>query len=138
MDKAEIERMIKNNENTLVSTLDITYEELTPDRVVCKMPVGPKTWQPYGILHGGASVALAETAASVGSAISINPETHYAVGLEINANHVKAKREGVVTATATPVHKGRTTMVWDIKITDEDGALICISRCTVAIVPHKK
>lgn len=138
MDKAELENMIKNNENTLVSTLGITYEELTPDRVVCKMPVGPKTWQPYGLLHGGASVALAETAASVGTAVNINPETHFAVGLEINANHIKAKRDGIVTATATPLHKGRTTMVWDIRITDEDNKLICISRCTVAIVPHKK
>lgn len=138
MDKAEIEKMIKDNENTLVSTLGITYEELTPDRVVCEMPVGPKTWQPYGLLHGGASVALAETAASVGSALNINPETHFAVGLEINANHVKGKSEGVVTAVATPLHKGRTTMVWDIKIHDEEDHLISISRCTVAIVPHKR
>lgn len=138
MDKAELEHMILKNENTLVSTLGITYEELTPERVVCNMPVGPKTWQPYGLLHGGASVALAETAASVGTAININPETHFAVGLEINANHIKAKRDGIVTATATPLHKGRTTMVWDIKITDEDDKLISISRCTVAIVPHKK
>ncbi|MFA8438787.1 PaaI family thioesterase [Pueribacillus sp. YX66] len=138
MDKAELKHMILKNENTLVSTLGITYEELTPERVVCNMPVGPKTWQPYGLLHGGASVALAETAASVGTAININPETHFAVGLEINANHIKAKRDGIVTATATPLHKGRTTMVWDIKITDEDDKLISISRCTVAIVPHKK
>lgn len=137
--KEQIDRMLQADaENTLVHSLGITYEELTEDRVVCKMPVGPKTWQPYGLLHGGASVALAETAASVGSAININPDTHFAVGLEINANHIKGKRDGVVTATATPYHKGRTTMVWDIKITDEEDNLICISRCTVAIVPHKK
>lgn len=137
--KEQIDKMLQaDTENTLVNSLGITYEELSADRVVCKMPVGPKTWQPYGLLHGGASVALAETAASVGSAININPKTHFAVGLEINANHVRGKRDGVVTATATPFHKGRTTMVWDIKITDEEDSLICISRCTVAIVPHKK
>ncbi|PWA12821.1 esterase [Pueribacillus theae] len=128
---------VLGNKETLVETLGITYEELTPDRVVCKMPVGPKTWQPYGLLHGGASVALAETAASVGTALNINGETHYAVGLEINANHVKGKRDGIVTATAAPLHKGRTTMVWDIRITDEEDKLICVSRCTVAIVKKR-
>lgn len=128
---------VLGNKKTLVETLEITYEELTPDRVVCKMPVGPKTWQPYGLLHGGASVALAETAASVGTALNIDKETHFAVGLEINANHVKGKRDGIVTATATPLHKGRTTMVWDIRITDEEDKLICVSRCTVAIVEKR-
>lgn len=125
-------------DNTLAGALGITYEELSEDRVVMKMPVGPKTWQPYGLLHGGASVALAETAASVGTAINIDQETQQAVGLEINANHVKGKRDGTVTAVATPLHKGRTTMVWDIKISDEAGQLICVSRCTVAIVPKRK
>lgn len=128
---------VLGNKETLVETLGITYEELTPDRVVCKMPVGPKTWQPYGLLHGGASVALAETAASVGTALNIDKETHFAVGLEINANHVKGKRDGIVTATATPLHKGRTTMVWDIRITDEEDKQICVSRCTVAIVEKR-
>ena len=124
-------------DQTLLGALGITYEELTPDRVVCKMPVGPKTIQPMGLLHGGASVALAETAASMGTALNLNLETHFPAGLEINANHVKGKRDGVVTATATPLHKGRTTMVWDIQITDEDGNLVCISRCTVAIVEKR-
>jgi len=122
---------------TLVGALGITFEELTPDRIVCKMPVGEKTIQPMGLLHGGASVALAETAASIGTVININPETHFAVGLEINANHLRGKRDGVVTATATPFHKGRTTMVWDIQIRDEEDKLISVSRCTVAIVEKK-
>lgn len=125
-------------EETLMGSLGITNVELTPDRVVCEMPVGPKTWQPAGILHGGASVALAETAASVATALNVDKETQMGVGLEINANHIRPKRDGVVTATATPLHKGRTTMVWDIKITDEDDKLICVSRCTMAVVPRPK
>jgi uncharacterized protein (TIGR00369 family) len=124
-------------DQTLIGALGITHEEMTPDRVVCKMAVGPKTIQPLGLLHGGASVALAETAASIGTALNINPETHFAAGLEINANHIRGKREGTVTATAIPFHKGRTTMVWDIKITDEEDKLICISRCTMAVVEKK-
>ncbi|GAB3794203.1 PaaI family thioesterase [Virgibacillus kimchii] len=126
-----------DSSETLVGALGITHEELTPDRVVCIMPVGPKTIQPMGLLHGGASVALAETAASIGTALNINPETHFPAGIEINANHVRGKRDGVVTATATPLHKGRTNMVWDIKITDEENKLICVSRCTVAVVEKR-
>lgn len=98
------------------------------------MPVGPKTKQPVGILHGGASVALAETAATMATAMNIDPQRFSPVGLEINANHIRSKRDGVVKATATPFHKGRSTMVWDIKITDEDEKLICISRCTIAVI----
>jgi uncharacterized protein (TIGR00369 family) len=124
-------------DQTLIGALGITLEEITPERVVCKMPVGPKTIQPLGLLHGGASVALAETAASIGAAANINPETHFTAGLEINANHIRGKRDGEVTATATPLHKGRTTMVWDIKITDEENKLICVSRCTMAVVAKK-
>jgi 1,4-dihydroxy-2-naphthoyl-CoA hydrolase len=119
--------------NTLIETLEIKEVELKPDRVIMTMPVGPKTRQPYGMLHGGASVALAETAASIGTALNINLMTHFAAGLEINANHVKAKKDGIVTAIAVPLHKGKTTMVWEIKIVDESEQLICISRCTVAV-----
>lgn len=124
-------------DQTLIGALGITYGEMTPDRVVCNMPVGPKTIQPMGLLHGGASVALAETAASIGTALNINPDTHIAAGLEINANHIRGKRDGIVTATATPFHKGRTTMVWDIQITDEQDKLICVSRCTVAVIEKR-
>ena len=122
------------NNQTLINELDIEYVELAPDRIVMRMPVGPKTWQPAGILHGGASVALAETAATIATAINIDPNEFQPVGMEINANHIRSKADGIVTATATPLHKGRTTMVWDIKISDEDGKLVCISRCTIAVI----
>jgi uncharacterized protein (TIGR00369 family) len=108
--------------------------ELTTDKVVMSMPVGPKTWQPFGILHGGASVVLAETAATTATMLNIDMKKYAPVGMEINANHIRSKREGIVTAVATPLHKGRRTMVWDIKVTDEDGKLICVSRSTVAVV----
>lgn len=124
-------------ENTLIDTLDMKFVTLEKDKVVCTMPVGPKTHQPMGLLHGGASVALAETAASIAAFLNIDPEKQYTVGLEINANHLKGKRDGIVTATATPFHIGRSTMVWDIRITDEQGDAICISRCTMAVVTKK-
>jgi 1,4-dihydroxy-2-naphthoyl-CoA hydrolase len=125
-------------EQTMFGVLGMHITECTADRVVATMPVGPATRQYFGVLHGGASVALAETVASVGTFNLINKETQLAVGMEINANHVRSAREGIVTAVATPLHKGRTTMVWDIKITDEQERLICISRCTVGIIPRYK
>jgi uncharacterized protein (TIGR00369 family) len=97
------------------------------------MPVDDRTRQPYGILHGGASVALAETVASVAALANVDREQFVAVGLEINANHVRAKSDGMVTATATPIHIGRTTQVWDVRIVDESDRLVCVSRCTLAI-----
>ncbi|MDI6878397.1 MAG: hotdog fold thioesterase [Desulfitobacteriaceae bacterium] len=124
-------------EGTMMQALGIEILELTPERVVATMPVHPATRQPIGLLHGGASVALAETVASVGTWNLIDQENQAAVGLEINANHVSSKRDGLVRAVGTPLHKGRTTMVWDIRITDEDGKLICVSRCTIAIVNRK-
>lgn len=132
-----IEEMQSRIKNSIIGVLGIEYVELTPDRVVLTMPVGPKTWQPYGILHGGASVVLAETAASVATAINVDPQKFYPVGMEINANHIRSKSSGTVTATAVPLHKGRSTMVWDIKITDEDGKLICVSRCTMAVIAKR-
>jgi 1,4-dihydroxy-2-naphthoyl-CoA hydrolase len=138
MNKAEIIRQIKElSKESLIGLLDIEYVELTTDKVVMSMPVGPKTWQPFGILHGGASVVLAETAATTATMLNIDMKKYAPVGMEINANHIRSKREGIVTAVATPLHKGRRTMVWDIKITDEDGKLICVSRCTVAVVEQK-
>lgn len=119
----------------LAQSLGIEIVELTPGRVVATMPVDERTRQPFGILHGGASVALAETVASLGSAVSIDRSEFMAVGLEINANHVRAKSEGIVRATALPIHIGRTTHVWDIRIVDEAERLICISRCTIAVRP---
>jgi 1,4-dihydroxy-2-naphthoyl-CoA hydrolase len=129
---------IKDMKDTLVGLMGIELGEMTPDRVTATMPVDARTHQPFGLLHGGASVVLAETVASMGTWNLIDQENEMAVGLEINANHIRAKQEGTVTAVATPLHKGRTTMVWDIKITDEEDKLICVSRCTVAIVKRKK
>jgi len=117
----------------LSTTLGIELQELTPQRVVATMPVTPQHHQPFGFLHGGASVALAETVASIGSYLNCAPGKG-AFGLEINANHVRPVRDGVLTATATPLHVGRTTHVWDVKITDECDRLVCVSRCTVAVV----
>ncbi|WP_243387684.1 hotdog fold thioesterase [Bacillus kexueae] len=126
-----------NLEGTLVSTLGIEIEKADQKEVRAKMPVDERTRQPFGLLHGGASVALAETVASIGAFFHIDPEKEAAVGLEINANHIKGKKDGFVTAIAKPVHQGRTTMVWEIRIVDEEEDLICISRCTMAIV-HRK
>ena len=97
------------------------------------MPVDHRTHQPYGLLHGGASVALAETVASVGGMISVMDQGKWVVGLEINANHLKSVKSGLVTATGIPIHQGRGTQVWEIKINDEAQNLICISRCTLAV-----
>lgn len=126
-----------NFENTIIAALDIRIVELTADRVVATMPVNEATRQPFGLLHGGASVVLAETAASVGTYELIDKTSENAVGLEINANHIRSVKDGLVTAVAVPVHRGRTTMVWDIRIHDEADRLICISRCTVAIVKKR-
>lgn len=123
------------NQNNMIGLLEIEMLEATVDRVVATMPVQPKIHQPFGLLHGGASVALAETVASLGAYLNVMDSGMGAVGLEINANHLRAKRDGVVTATATPIHKGRTTHVWQVEIKDETGKMVCVSRCTLAIVP---
>ncbi|QSO55070.1 hotdog fold thioesterase [Alicyclobacillus curvatus] len=121
-------------QKTMLDALGIETVELTKDRVVMTMPVTDATRQPFGILHGGASVALAESAASIGAWLNVDQERQAAVGLEINANHIRSKADGIVTAVATPIHRGRTTMVWDIRITDEEDKLICVSRCTIAVI----
>jgi uncharacterized protein (TIGR00369 family) len=123
------------SQQTLMSTLDIEIVEMTKERVVATMPVGPKVHQPFGLLHGGASVALAETAASMAGWLHVDQAKQRVAGIEINANHLRSKRDGVVTAVATPVHIGRSTHVWQVRITDEQNKSICISRCTLAIVP---
>jgi len=120
---------------TLLTTLGIEITEAGKRRVVARMPVGPKVHQPFGLLHGGASVALAETVASTGAWMNVDRERETIVGIEINANHMRGKRDGVVTAVATPVHVGRRTQGWEIRITDEEEKMVCISRCTIAVVP---
>ena len=133
-----LERLKAHGARNLGETLGITFVELTPERVSATMPVDDRTRQPYGILHGGASVALAETVASVGGALNVDLDKFNVVGVEINANHVRAKKDGIVTGTATPVHIGRSTQVWTILIVDEADRTICLSRCTLAVVPKQE
>lgn len=121
----------------VAETLGIEVTELSPERVVATMPVDERTRQPFGILHGGASVALAETVASLGAWMNCDREKQAAVGLEINANHLRSKRDGMVRAVATPVHRGRSTHVWSVEIRDEEEKLVCVSRCTLAIVDQQ-
>lgn len=113
--------------------LDIKIEEASPERVSATMPVTPDHHQPFGVLHGGVSVVLAESAASIGAHLAA-PSGRTAVGIEVNANHVRSVREGQLSATATPLHTGRTTQVWTVEIRDEDDQLVCASRCTLAVV----
>lgn len=121
----------------LFELLGIETEKLEKDCVIMTMPVDERTHQPAGYLHGGASVLLAETAASIGGFLNIDQEKQAVFGMEINANHIRSKREGLVRATARPTHIGRTTMVWNIDIVDEDDKLICVSRCTLGVVDKR-
>lgn len=117
--------------------LGIEWLELGTDFLRARMPVNERTRQPYGLLHGGASCVLAETIGSVAAAMVIDHNRFLCLGLEINANHVRGVRTGFVTGTATPLHLGSSTQVWDIRITDEQDRLVCISRLTVGIVRRK-
>jgi 1,4-dihydroxy-2-naphthoyl-CoA hydrolase len=119
---------------TMAEFLGMEWTELGEDYVKIKMPVDQRTKQPYGLLHGGASCALAETIGSVASQLVLDPNKFICVGLEINANHVRSARTGFVTGIAKPLHLGGTTHVWDIKIYDDGNRLICISRLTLAIL----
>jgi 1,4-dihydroxy-2-naphthoyl-CoA hydrolase len=124
--------------NTMAEFLGLQWEEIGDDFLKMSMPVNNSTRQPYGFLHGGASCVLAETIGSVGSALTFDREKFYCVGLEINANHLRSVTDGKVTAIARPLHLGKSTHVWDIKIYDDKEKLFCVSRLTVAILPIKK
>jgi len=119
---------------TMGEHIGIEFTGIGDDFLQARMPVDHRTRQPYGLLHGGASVALAETVGSVASALVIDQKQYYCVGLEINANHIRGIRDGFVTGTARPLHIGKTTHVWEIRIHDEREKLVCISRLTVAII----
>jgi len=134
----DILKMRRDATKNLGDTLGIEFLELTAKKTVATMPVDERTRQPFGILHGGASVALAETLASIGGALNVDLEQFNVMGIEINANHLRAKRDGVVTGTATPIHVGRSTQVWEIRIVDEQQRPVCISRCTLAVVPKNR
>ena len=117
--------------------IGIQFSEIGENYLRATMPVDHRTKQPYGLLHGGASVTLAETLGSVASALVIDHEKFMCVGLEINANHIRSAKQGFVTGTCTPIHLGAQTHVWDIKIHDEAGKLCCISRITVAVLKRR-
>ncbi len=129
------ERVVKD---TLMETLHIKFTEVGDDYLVAQMPVNSTTHQPDGVLHGGASVALAESVGSAASHIFINQEDYFVRGIEISANHLKSKTDGIVTATAKPIHKGRTTNLWEIRIEDEEGSLISLCKLTTITLPKKK
>lgn len=122
--------------NTIGEQLDIRFEAFDEHSLTASMVVDQRTHQPYGLLHGGASVVLAETVGSTASYLVIDTRKYFCVGLEINANHLRGLRSGRVTAVAHPVHIGRTTHVWDIRLTSDEGKACCISRLTIAVVPH--
>jgi len=122
---------------TMTEHLGFEWVEIGNDFLKAKMPVDHRTIQPYGLLHGGASCVLAETIGSVASHLVIDPSEFYCVGIEINANHIRSAKEGFVYGTCSPLHIGSSTHVWDIRITNEEGKLICISRITVAIMKKK-
>ena len=121
----------------MVGHLGIEFTEIGNDYVRARMPVDARTHQPYGLLHGGASVTLAETLGSTGAMMSLDAALQYAVGLEINANHVRAVKAGWVSGTARPLHRGKTTQIWEIRIVDDSDKLVCISRITVAVLDRK-
>src|SRR5215831_13234675 len=129
-----VARINTTREGSVWELLDIKLLSAEKDKVVATMPIGPNHRQQVRYLHGGVSVVLAESVASLGTVLNIDASRQMAFGLEINANHLRPKRDGQLTAVATPIHRGRTTHIWDIRISDEQNKLVCISRCTVAVV----
>ena len=124
--------------DTMVDHLGIEYIELGPDYIRASMPVDHRTVQPMRMLHGGASVALAETLGSFAANITVNTEKYYCVGLEINANHIKSVSKGLVYGITKPIHIGKKTQVWETRITNEADELVCISRITMAVLNRNK
>jgi len=139
MDSKELLKNInKKCRNTLMETLNIEFVEISDNEVIATMPVNSKVHQPMGLLHGGASVALAESVGSVASLLSIDAEKFEVRGIEISANHLKGKKEGVVRGIARNIHKGKTTHLWEIRIVDEQNELISLCKLTNIVLPKKK
>ena len=136
--ETSIEELNNRPTNHLGAFLGIEFTEIGADFLAAKMPVNERTHQPAGILHGGASVVLAETVGSVASYLIIDSRKYLAVGLEVNANHLRPVKSGFVSATCKPIHIGAKTHVWDIRIRDDRGKLNCVSRLTVAIIPNNQ
>jgi uncharacterized protein (TIGR00369 family) len=120
-------------EGTIHEALGIRQLEASGDRVVLEMEVGPATRQPMGLLHGGASAVIAESAASIGAFLNCDPSTHFTVGVDLNITHLRSKREGSIRAVATPIRKGRSVHVWAIEVVAEDDVVVAIARCTLAV-----
>lgn len=133
-----LEQLNALSNNTLVGHLGIVITELTDEHIKATMPVDKRTVQPMGLLHGGASVVLAETLGSLGATTRVDITKQYCVGLDINANHIKSARSGLVEGIAKPIHIGRKTQVWEINITNEAKELVCVSRITMAVIDIKK
>jgi len=129
-----LETLNSASAGTLIRHLGILFTEIGDDFIRGSMPVDERSRQPYGLLHGGASVALAETLGSMGASMCVDAERYLCVGQEINANHVRAARSGLVTGTARPAHVGGRSQVWSIEIVNEGGKLVCLSRLTVAVI----
>ncbi|MEB3197768.1 MAG: hotdog fold thioesterase [Candidatus Sericytochromatia bacterium] len=134
-DATALAAMQQASQGTLTDVLGIELLAVGRDLVRARMPVTRAVHQPFGLLHGGASVVLAETVASIGAWMNVDQQREIAVGLEINANHLRAVRDGSVSAEARPIHRGRTTQVWEVHIRDAKDRLVCISRCTLAVSP---
>jgi len=132
-----LESLNKLSANTMVSHLGIEFTQIGDDFIEAKMPVDARTQQPLGLLHGGASVTLAETLGSVAATCCVDHESQYCVGLDINANHVKSAKNGYVFGITKPIHIGKKTHVWEIRITNEQNELICISRITMAVIDKR-
>ena len=138
MEKQEkLKRINDSIQNTMTSTIGIEITDIGDDFICGKMPVDERTTQPFGLLHGGASAALAETLGSIGGGIKVYSNNETVVGIEINANHLKSVRDGWVYGRATPIRIGKKIQVWNIEITNEDDDLICVSRLTLAVIPKK-
>ena len=138
MDKRKkIQQVNDSIQNTMTSTIGIEITDIDNDFICGKMPVDERTIQPFGLLHGGASTALAETLGSIAGGIKVYPNNETVVGIEINANHLKSARDGWVYGKATPIRIGKKIQVWNIEITDDSGDLICVSRLTLAVIPKK-
>jgi len=136
--RAKFESLINASPKSMIHALGIKFDHISRDEMRASMPVNKNTIQPLGILHGGASVALAETLSSMGAFLNIRDENSAAVGLEINANHIKSVRLGSsVIGIAKPIHRGVKTQVWETRIETEDGKLVSISRCTIAIIKKR-
>jgi 1,4-dihydroxy-2-naphthoyl-CoA hydrolase len=135
---ASVEQLQEHSRNTLAETIGIRVTEIGPDFLRATMPVSPKTHQPMGVLHGGASVALAETVGSLAANLCVDRELYACLGQEINANHLRPISSGTVTATARPYHVGKRSHVWSIEIRDEQQRLVCVSRLTIAVVDKPK